>query len=170
MTQLTFLKYWREAVLAGLLVAVGVQQARLSNEKADHAKTKKTHAEVLGGLAEKSLAAYKAVMADDEARKLALSALDKKHLKELQYEQDKLAKLRDDVRTGRVGLRVNATCTTPTGTELPQTTSTTSLDDAQGPRLTDSAERSYFDLRAGIEITQKQLSGLQDYVNNVCLR
>lgn len=170
MISLTLLKYWREAALAGLLVAVGVQQARLSNEKANHAETKQAHAQVLGGLAEKSLAAYKAVMADDEARKLALSALDKKHLKELQDEQDKLAKLRDDVRTGRVGLRVNAVCTTPARTEVSQATSTTSVDDASSPRLTDSAQRDYFDLRTGIEVARKQVIGLQDYVNNVCLR
>jgi prophage endopeptidase len=44
------------------------------------------------------------------------------------------------------------------------------MDDATGPRLTDAAERDYFTLRERIETITKQLTGLQQYVREQCLR
>lgn len=164
------LSFWKEGIIVGLLVAVGVQQVRLSTEKASHAETKQTHAVVLQRIAQKTLIAYQAVLADQEARNTALALLYQKHTKELNDEKDKLKRLRDDVRTGRVGLRVNASCTTSTGISVPQTTSTSLMDDETFPRLTPAAERAYFDLREGIETSRKQIEGLQDYVTNVCLK
>ena len=66
--------YWREAVIVGLVLALAGQQVRVSNEKANHQKTKTQHAEVLRGLAEKTLKAYQAVVAEDTARKLENTA------------------------------------------------------------------------------------------------
>ena len=162
--------YWREAAIVGLVLALAGQQVRVSNEKVDHQRTKTEHAETLRDLADKTLKAYQAAVADDEARKKVLAALDAKHTKELNDEKAKLEKLRADVAAGRVGLRVNAVCTPAAGTDVPPATGSTSVADATGPRLDDAAERDYFTLRAGIETSRKQIEGLQDYIRGVCLK
>ena len=162
------LKFWREALIVGLVLAVAGQQVRVVGEKSAHQKTKADNAEVLRVLADKTLKAYQAVVAEDEARKAAVAALDEKHTKELNHEKRKLETLQSDVRAGRVGLRVNATCTPAAGTGVSQAPGATSVVDAGAPRLTDSAQRDYFTLRAGIETSRKQIGGLQDYVRDVC--
>ena len=164
------LKFWREALIVGLVLAVAGQQVRVVGEKSAHQKTKADNAEVLRVLADKTLKAYQAVVAEDEARKAAVAALDEKHTKELNHEKRKLETLQSDVRAGRVGLRVNATCTPAAGTGVSQAPGATSVVDAGAPRLTDSAQRDYFTLRAGIETSRKQIEGLQDYVRGVCLK
>lgn len=162
--------YWREAVIVGLVLALAGQQVRVSNEKADHQRTKTQHTEVMRDLADKTLKAYQAAVADDEARKKAMAALDAKHTKELNDEKAKLEKLRADVAAGRVGLRVNAVCAPAAGTNVPPATGATSVADAAGPRLTDAAQRDYFTLRTRVETSRKQIEGLQDYVRGVCLK
>lgn len=164
------LKFWREGLIVVLLLALAGQQVRVAGEKSAHQKTKADNAVVLRDLAGKTLRAYQAVVAEDAARKAAVAALDEKHTKELNDEKAKLEKLRADVRTGRVGLRVNATCTPAAGTGVSQTTGAPGVVDATGPRLTDAAERDYFTLRAGVETSRKQIEGLQDYVRGVCLK
>ena len=164
------LRYWHFVAIAALVALLGLSQVKLSAEKEAHANTRAGHAEVLRDLADKTLKAYRAVVADDEARKKAVAALDAKHTKELNDEKAKLEKLRADVAAGRVGLRVNATCTPTAGTDVPPAASAASVVDATGPRLTDAAQRDYFTLRAGIESSRKQIEGLQDYIRGVCLK
>lgn len=48
--------------------------------------------------------------------------------------------------------------------------SATSVDDATSPRLNDTAERDYFTLRERIETVKNQLTGLQAYVRQQCLK
>ncbi|HHJ0101992.1 TPA: lysis system i-spanin subunit Rz, partial [Yersinia enterocolitica] len=43
------------------------------------------------------------------------------------------------------------------------------MDDATAPRLTDAAQRDYLRLRERIDIATKQITGLQEYINKVCL-
>ena len=164
------LRYWYVIAIAALVTLLGLSQVRLSSEKEAHADTRADHATVLRDLAEKTLKAYQAVVADDEARKKAVAALDEKHTKELNDEKLKLETLRDGVRTGRVGLRVAATCAPSAGADVPSAANTTSVADATSPRLTDAAERSYFDLRTGIETARSQIAGLQSYIKEVCLK
>lgn len=164
------LRYWHFVAIAALVALLGLSQVKLSSEKEAHANTRASHAVVLRDLAQKTLKAYEAVLADDEARKTALAALDEKHTKELNDEKQKLENLRADVRAGRVGLRVNATCPAAAGTEVPSATSATRMADAAGPRLDDAAERDYFRLRDGIATARQQIAGLQDYIRGVCLK
>ena len=164
------LRYWYVIAIAALMALLGLSQVKLSSEKEAHANTRAGHAAVLQDLADRTLKAYQAVVADDEARKKAVAALDEKHTKELNNEKLKLETLRDGVRTGRVGLRVAATCTPAAGADVSSATRTTSVADATSPRLTDTAERSYFDLRTGIETARSQIAGLQDYIRGVCLK
>jgi prophage endopeptidase len=167
---IALLKFWREGVIVALLLGLAWQQTRVANEKAAHQKTKAGHAVVLQDLANKTLVAYEAVVAEDAARKKAVAALDEKHTKELNDEKAKLARLQSDVASGRVGLRVNAHCTPAAGTDVPPAASTTRVADATGPRLTDAAERDYFALQGGIDTARKQIDGLQEYIREVCLK
>ena len=164
------LKFWREALIVGLVLAVAGQQVRVVGEKSAHQKTKADNAEVLRVLAVKTLEAYQAVVAEDDARKAAVAALDEKHTKELNHEKRKLETLQSDVRAGRVGLRVNASCAPAAGTGVPSATGAASVVDATGPRLTDAAKRDYFALRTRVETSRQQIAGLQDYVRDACLK
>lgn len=101
---------------------------------------------------------------DMTVRQRDVAALDEKYTGELADAKAELEKLRADVAAGRKRLQVAATC--PKGI----TSSATGLDDGSTPRLTDAAERDYFTLRERIEIVTKQLTGLQQYVREQCLR
>ncbi|AXY83359.1 endopeptidase [Acidovorax phage ACPWH] len=161
--------YWREAVIVALLVGLVGQQARLADERAAHARTKATNAEVLRDLAEKSRKAYEAVLRDNEQRAVANAAVDKKHTKELNDERAKTQALADAVRAGRQRVLVRASCPAATGPGVPEAPSAGRVADAAGPRLDAEAERNYFGLRDDIAVARSQIAGLQDYITSVCL-
>ncbi|ELY5887887.1 lysis protein [Cronobacter sakazakii] len=68
------------------------------------------------------------------------------------------------VAAGRKRLQLNATC------PANGAPATTRVDDGACPRLTNTAERDYFTLRQRIETVTKQLTGLQAYVREQCLK
>ncbi|ABP61276.1 lysis protein [Enterobacter sp. 638] len=105
-----------------------------------------------------------ATITDMTTRQRDVAALDAKYTKDLADAKKQLYDLQRCVSSGKCGLRVNARCATN------RTASATGLDDATSPRLTDSAERDYFTLRERIETVTKQLTGLQSYVREQCLR
>ncbi|HID9706258.1 TPA: lysis protein [Serratia marcescens] len=90
----------------------------------------------------------------------AVAAIDLQRTQELEDAKSKIADLQRDVAIGARKLRVSASC---------QLSKPSGMDDAASPRLTDSAQRDYFTLRERIEIANKQIAGLQDYINQVCL-
>ncbi|EPA9245623.1 lysis protein, partial [Yersinia enterocolitica] len=92
-------------------------------------------------------------------------ALDAKYTQELADAKSQIEALRADVAAGRRRLRLNAQCV-PTASAQ---TGTASMDDAAAPRLTDAAQRDYLRLRERIDIATKQITGLQEYINKVCL-
>ncbi|GJL37755.1 endopeptidase [Enterobacter hormaechei] len=101
---------------------------------------------------------------DMKVRQRDVAALDEKYTKDLADAKKQLDDLQRCVSSGKCGLRVNAKC--PTN----GTASAPGVDDATGPRLTDAAERDYFTLRERIETVTKQLTGLQAYVREQCLK
>ncbi|EOC1196113.1 lysis protein [Cronobacter sakazakii] len=103
-------------------------------------------------------------ISDMQARQRDVAALDAKYTKELADAQDNIDQLERDVAVGRKRLQLNANC------PKNGTTGATSLDDGTGARLTDAAERDYFTLRQRIETVTKQLTGLQAYVREQCLK
>lgn len=54
--------------------------------------------------------------------------------------------------------------------QRPKTTGPASVPDDASARLTNAAERDYLSLRERIGIATSQISGLQDYITNVCLK
>lgn len=115
--------------------------------------------------AKESLSLANATIDDMQVRQRDVAALDEKYTKELADAKKQLDDLQRCVSSGKCGLRINAKCPA-SGTA----TGTTSMDDAASPRLADSAERDYFTLRERIETITSQLTGLQAYVREQCIR
>ena len=101
---------------------------------------------------------------DMTVRQRDVATLDAKYTGELADAKKQLEDLQRCVSTGKCGLHINATC------PKNGTASAPGVDDATSPRLTDTAERDYFTLRERIEIVTKQLTGLQAYVREQCLK
>jgi len=114
--------------------------------------------------AEHNLQLANETITDMQTRQRDVAALDAKYTGELADAQETIELLEHDVAAGRKRLRLNATC--------PEngTASATSMDDGTGPRLTDAAERDYYTLRRRIETITSQLTGLQAYVREQCLK
>jgi len=100
-----------------------------------------------------------------QKRQQSVAAIDARYTKDLADAQKNISDLRRDVDSGAKRLRVSAKCDRPVSGK----SSSTRVDDDGSPRLTDAAQRDYFTLRARIETVTKQLTGLQDYVRQVCL-
>jgi len=101
---------------------------------------------------------------DMQRRQQSVAALDAKYTKELADAQATIDQLHDDVASGKRRLQLNATCTKQSASGA------AGVDDATSPGLTDSAERDYFTLRSRIELAGKQIAGLQQYINEQCLK
>ncbi|HEE9943705.1 lysis protein [Citrobacter freundii] len=112
----------------------------------------------------KALNLANATITDMITRQRDVAALDAKYTKELADAKKQLDDLQRCVSDGKCGLRVNARC------PANGATSSGSLGNASGPRLTDSAQRDYFTLRERIVTVTKQVGYLQDYINTQCLK
>ena len=149
-------KYWLSLVV---LVLTGVLAFLVNRYRENAIEYKKQRDEKTQAL---SLA--NAIINDMQVRQRDVSALDAKYTKELADAQENINQLERDVAVGRKRLQISARC--PTNGAA----STASVDDGAGPRLTDTAERDYFTLRERIETASRQLTGLQAYVREQCLR
>lgn len=114
--------------------------------------------------ATKELTLANAAIADMQTRQRDVAALDAKYTGELADAKANIDQLERDVAAGRKRLQVNARC------PANGTASAPGVDDATNPRLTNAAERDYFTLRERIETVTKQLTGLQAYVREQCLK
>lgn len=114
--------------------------------------------------ATKNLSLANATIKDMETRQHDVAALDAKYTKELADAKKQLDNLQRCVRDGKCGLHVNARC------PANGATSTGCMGDATSPRLTDSAERDYFTLRERIVTVTKQISYLQEYIKEQCMK
>lgn len=142
------LKHWQAAIIAlvlGLLAYFAISNQALRHDKESLQKEKQQ----LSGQLEWQNKTQKAV-----------ADIDLQRTQELEDAKSKIADLQRDVATGARKLRISASC---------QPAKPSGVDDAASPRLTDSAQRDYFTIRERIEIANKQIAGLQDYINQVCL-
>ncbi|MGY6029854.1 lysis protein [Phytobacter sp. AG2a] len=101
---------------------------------------------------------------DMTVRQRDVAALDAKYTGELADAKANIDQLERDVAAGKRRLQVSARC------PANGTASAPGVDDATSPRLTDAAERDYFTLRERIETVTKQLTALQVYVREQCLK
>lgn len=148
------LKAWMiiaiELLLSAFIITVLCGKINAEGQRADKAQ---------------SLATERQQTIDDmQVRQRDVAALDAKYTKELADAQATIDLLHDDVATGKRRLQLNAKC------PANNSTGTTGVDDANSPRLADAAERNYWTLRSRIEIAGKQIAGLQQYINEQCLK
>ncbi|EQB2479194.1 lysis protein [Klebsiella michiganensis] len=114
--------------------------------------------------ATEQLSMAKDTITDMQNRQRDVAALDAKYTGELADAKATIDQLERDVASGKRRLQLNARCTANGATDAG------GLGDASGPRLTDSAERDYWSLRAGIATITGQVSYLQDYIRTQCIR
>jgi len=148
---------WKPLLLLAALVVFGALAFWYHGRAADE----KQRADA----AEHNLKLANDTISDMQARQRDVAALDAKYTGELADAKAEINQLRGDVAAGRKRLQLNATC--PGSTD---STSSTSMDDGTAPRLTGAAEQNYFSLRDGIATATKQLTGLQAYVREQCLK
>ncbi|HCR2142069.1 TPA: lysis protein [Enterobacter kobei] len=148
-------RYWLQLMVVAL---IGVL-AFFVNHYRDNAITYKDQRDK----AIKNLNLANATIKDMQVRQRDVAALDAKYTKDLADAKKQLDDLQRCVRDGKCGLHVNARC--PTN----GTADASSMGDASGPRLIDSAERDYFTLRERIVTVTKQVGYLQDYIKEQCL-
>ncbi|HFF8997743.1 TPA: lysis protein [Escherichia coli] len=150
MTPKAWLIIGAELLLSLLLIYILLGQISSEKNRADDAT---------------SLAKQRQETIDDmTVRQRDVATLDAKYTGELADAKKQLENLQRCVSTGKCGLHINAKC------PANGTTSAPGMDDATGPRLTDAAERDYFTLRERIETVTSQLTGLQAYVREQCLK
>lgn len=113
-----------------------------------------------------SLATERQQTIDDmQVRQRDVAALGAKYTKQLADAKDTISDLRRDVDSGKRRVQLNAICE-----KQPTSTSTGSVGDATTARLNDSAQRDYFTLRERISTISGQVSYLQQYIKEQCLR
>ncbi|MDU7382342.1 MAG: lysis protein [Enterobacteriaceae bacterium] len=156
MIQALLKKYWFQLVVLVLIVVLAILVNRYRDNATEYKKQRDEKTQAL------SLAT--ATINDMQVRQLDVAALDAKYTGELKDAKETIERLHSDVIAGRKRLQISARC------PANGASSTASLDDGTGPRLTDTAERDYFTLRERIETVTKQLTGLQDYVREQCLK
>lgn len=150
---------WK-TMLAGLLVVGLVVAGKLANYY--HAQLTETRSSLTKVNRELKLA--KDDIADMQKRQRDVAALDAKYTKDLADAKENITQLERDVAAGKRRLQLSATC------GKSGTPSTTAMDDATSPRLTDSAQRDYYTLRERIETSRNMIAGMQDYIKDQCLR
>jgi len=166
MLQTQLLKY---AGILAIGIAIGATvngwrlDSRLSEAKAQHAQQIADIARVA------TQAATQALQRQQQAQ-TRLSAIDQQHTQELANAQAETDRLRSAVASGERQLRINATCPNPSSNAVRSTAPAPSVDDATSTRLTDAAERDYWTLRARIGVATSQITALQAYITNVCLK
>lgn len=90
-----------------------------------------------------------------------VSAVDTKQSKIIKGLQDENETLRRSVASGVSGLRIAATCPGPVTTNLPEGSSSSSVDTGISPRLDAGAGQDYFSLREGIQTQRETLIACQ---------
>ena len=105
-----------------------------------------------------------ATITDMTTRQRDVAELDAKYTGELADAKATIDQLQRDVAAGKRRMQLNAKC------PANGASSTGSMGDASGPRLTDSAQRDYFTLRERIVTVTRQVGYLQEYINTQCLR
>ncbi|MHC0329803.1 lysis protein [Enterobacter hormaechei] len=148
------------AIICAVVICLLVSMAWAINHYRGNAITYKDQSDK----ATKNLRLANDTIKDMQTRQRDVAALDAKYTKELADAQAENDRLRADVVAGKRRLQIAATCSKD------ETTGASGLVDDSSPRLTADAELNYWRLRDGIASVTKQLTGLQAYVREQCLK
>lgn len=148
------------AIISAVVICLIVSFGWLANYYHDNATQFKEQRDK----ATEKLNLANATITDMQTRQRDVAALDAKYTGALADAKATIVQLELDVASGKRRLQLNAKC------PANGATAAGGLGDAAGPRLTDSAERDYWSLRAGIATITGQVSYLQEYIRTQCLR
>lgn len=148
------------AIICAVVICLLVSMAWTINHYRDNAITYKDQRDK----ATEKLSLANNTIDDMKVRQRDVAALDAKYTKELADAQAENDRLRADVVAGKRRLQIAAICSKD------ETTGASGLVDDSSPRLTADAELNYWRLRDGIASVTKQLTGLQAYVREQCLK
>ncbi|RXO38233.1 lysis protein [Salmonella enterica] len=150
---------WKTMLVGLLLVALIIV-----GKVADHYRDNATEYKKQRDEKSQQLNLANATIKDMQTRQRDVAALDAKYTKELADAKAENDRLRADVVAGKRQLQLKATCAAN------RTPGPSGVDADAGPQLTADAELNYWRLRDGIDTVTKQLSGLQEYVREQCLK
>ncbi|HFN3784856.1 lysis protein [Enterobacter hormaechei] len=148
------------SIICAVVICLLVSMAWAINHYRDNAITYKDQRDK----ATEQLSLANDTIKDMQTRQRDVAALDAKYTKELADAKAENDRLRADVVAGKRRLQIAATCSKD------ETTGASGLVDDSSPRLTADAELNYWRLRDGIASVTKQLTGLQAYVREQCLK
>ena len=103
-------------------------------------------------------------IAESQHRLREMASFDKKYAEQRQKAAATVSQLEHDVAAGQRRLQLVARC--PSSNR----TGTARMDDGEPPRLNDAAQRDYFTLRERIATSRIQITGLQRYIREQCLK
>ncbi|MBQ0212847.1 lysis protein [Proteus vulgaris] len=102
-------------------------------------------------------------IAENKDYQLRINQLDNQHTQELVHAKNEIGRLRDISERIPERVYINAECSKAS------ITSSSSLDDANTARPTDTAIRNYWLLRERIAQSEQIILGLQDYIRQECI-
>ncbi|MEY0929272.1 lysis protein [Providencia rettgeri] len=145
---------WAEKALIVILVSmVGVIYFLSDSINSKNEKIKQLNNDLLTQVA---------ITTDYEKRINSLHELDTKHTTELTNAKAEIDKLRNDVRSGRKRVYINAEC------PKPEANTSESGSNESSARLSEAAEQDYWHLREMMAENEKQTLYLQNYINTEC--
>jgi len=106
------------------------------------------------------------IITNMQKRQRDVAVLDAKYTQELASAQATIDRLQRDVAAGKRRLQFK----TRGSTVSPDKRAAACMVNEACARPDDSAERDYFTLRSRIELAGKQIAGLQQYINEQCLK
>ena len=155
---------WLGAALAFFGLGFGAKQlqanAQLSTVRAEHAQEKSAAYRT-------ALAAQQQLDAERGRKVEAVAAIDTEQTKLLGKDREDLERLRACVAAGTCGVRiVGAKCPASAGS-VPTIASGAGMGVGASPELDADARQTYFTLREGIAVKERQLAACQQYVQEV---
>ena len=127
---------------------------------ADMADLKTAHSDQLRAISDEALRAQQSLQAELEENEKLWATAEAIQYRKLRDAENEINQLRNDVAAGRKRLLINATCPT-SGNDMPETETSTSMDNGASPELNPDARQNYYALRNGIERVTNQLLACQ---------
>lgn len=151
------MKAYLAIFLVGCALGALVNGWRLSSDIAD---LRTSHSDKLKSISEKALKTQQSLQSELDANEKLWATAEAIQYRKLCDAENEINQLRDDVATGRKQLLVNATCPTSSD-DMPETETSSSVDNGAAPELNPEARQDYYALRNGIERVQSatRLSG-----------
>jgi len=149
----------------GIAIGLTINSWRLG---AQIAELKDEHSQQMTDIANAASNAARHALEQQQRSYTAMAELDRKYTDEIEQAQLKTDQLRNAVASGERRLRIQASCPVPAD-RVPDAGAAPRVDDDSGPRLTDAAERYYWQLRDRITVVTTQVSALQAYINQSCV-